>query len=64
MDVGEGLVAGRLCGRYPVAVAARNYEKGQREGRAWTIEEGELRNEAYWKMVEERVGGLADLTGL
>lgn len=64
MDEGEEMVAGRLCGRYPVAVAARNYEKSRREGRAWTIEEGELRNEAYWKMAEESVGGLADLTGL
>lgn len=40
------------------------HEKSRREGRACTIEEGELRNEAYWKMAEERVGGLADLTGL
>lgn len=64
MDVGEGLEDGRRCGRFLVAVAARNDEISQREGRAWTTEERELRNEAYWKMAEERVDRLGDLTGL
>lgn len=64
MDVGEGLEDGRRCGRFLVAVAAKNGEINQREGRAWTTEEGELRNEAYLKMAEERVDRLGDLTGL